>query len=136
MQKSSSVYPRWTNLDFRRNPSSITSCGICFAHALSSSWVAAASPTSPASLAQALARHPVACFTTGRQSELGCLTTGISVISGMNERSSDNLPNVGVMSRIYSRTAPGLQQAAARAFDDILKKDSTLDKQLADILHN
>ena len=35
----------------------------------------------------------------------------------------------------YSHVAPGLQQAAAMAFDDILKKDSTLDKQLADILH-
>jgi len=35
----------------------------------------------------------------------------------------------------YSHVAPGLQQAAAMAFDDILKKDSTLDKQLAEILH-
>ena len=34
----------------------------------------------------------------------------------------------------YSHVAPGLQQAAAKAFDDILKKDSTLDKQLAEIL--
>ena len=34
----------------------------------------------------------------------------------------------------YSHVAPGLQQAAARAFDDILRKDSTLDKQLAEIL--
>lgn len=34
----------------------------------------------------------------------------------------------------YSHVAPGLQQAAAMAFDDILKKDSTLDRQLAEIL--
>jgi len=66
-------------------------------HSFSRISVALASPTSAASLAQALARHPVACFTTCRQS--------------------------------------GLQQAAAMAFDDILKKDSTLDKQLAEILH-
>lgn len=36
----------------------------------------------------------------------------------------------------YSHIAPGLQQAAARGFDDILNKDSTLTKQLADILQN
>jgi integrase len=36
----------------------------------------------------------------------------------------------------YSHVAPGLQQAAAMAFDDILKKDSPLDKQLAEILRN
>ncbi|MFC2060135.1 tyrosine-type recombinase/integrase [Chloroflexota bacterium] len=36
----------------------------------------------------------------------------------------------------YSHVAPGLQQAAARGFDDILKKDSTLDKELAEILQN
>jgi integrase len=36
----------------------------------------------------------------------------------------------------YSHVAPGLQQAAAMAFDDILKEDSGLDKELADILHN
>lgn len=34
----------------------------------------------------------------------------------------------------YSHVAPGLQQAAAMAFDDILKKDSVLDKHLAEIL--
>lgn len=34
----------------------------------------------------------------------------------------------------YSHVAPGLQQAAAAAFDDILKRDSALDRQLADIL--
>jgi len=33
----------------------------------------------------------------------------------------------------YSHVAPGLQQAAAMAFDDILKKNSGLDKQLAEI---
>jgi hypothetical protein len=36
----------------------------------------------------------------------------------------------------YSHIAPGLQQAAAMAFDDILRKDSSLDKQLAEILQN
>jgi integrase len=36
----------------------------------------------------------------------------------------------------YSHVAPGLQQAAAMAFDDILKKGSTVDKQLAEILQN
>lgn len=36
----------------------------------------------------------------------------------------------------YSHVAPGLQQAAARGFDDILHKESALDKQLADILQN
>jgi integrase len=36
----------------------------------------------------------------------------------------------------YPHVAPGLQQAAAIAFDDILKKDSNLDKQLAEILQN
>jgi integrase len=36
----------------------------------------------------------------------------------------------------YSHVAPGLQQAAAITFDDILKKDMTLDKQLVEILHN
>ena len=36
----------------------------------------------------------------------------------------------------YSHVAPGLQQAAAMAFDDILKKDSALDKELAEILQN
>jgi hypothetical protein len=36
----------------------------------------------------------------------------------------------------YSHVAPGLQQAAAMAFDDILNKDSTLDMQLAGILQN
>ena len=36
----------------------------------------------------------------------------------------------------YSHVAPGLQQAAATAFDDILKKDSNLNKQLAEILQN
>jgi len=34
----------------------------------------------------------------------------------------------------YSHVAPGLQQAAAMAFDDILKKDSTLDVQLQEII--
>jgi len=34
----------------------------------------------------------------------------------------------------YSHVAPGLQQAAARGFDEILKKDSTMDKELAEIL--
>ncbi len=34
----------------------------------------------------------------------------------------------------YSHVAPGLQEAAARGFDEILKKDSTLDRELADIL--
>ena len=36
----------------------------------------------------------------------------------------------------YSHVAPGLQQAAAGAFDDIFTKDSTLDKQLAGIIHS
>jgi integrase len=36
----------------------------------------------------------------------------------------------------YSHVAPGLQQAAAMAFDDILKRGFSLDKQLAEILHN
>lgn len=36
----------------------------------------------------------------------------------------------------YSHVAPGLQQAAARGFDDILKKDTTMDKELAEILQN
>jgi len=36
----------------------------------------------------------------------------------------------------YSHVAPGLQQAAAKGFDDILKKDSTLDKELTEILQN
>jgi len=77
-------------------------------HASSTILVALASPTSAANLAQALARHALACFTAGHQSRLSCL----------NGR------------------APGLQQAAAMAFDDILNKDSTLDKQLAEILQN
>lgn len=34
----------------------------------------------------------------------------------------------------YSHVAPGLQQAAARGFDEILKKDSKMDKELAEIL--
>jgi len=34
----------------------------------------------------------------------------------------------------YSHVSPGLQQAAARGFDDILNRDSTLDRQLAEIL--
>jgi integrase len=36
----------------------------------------------------------------------------------------------------YSHVAPGLQQAAARAFDDVLNKPSPLDKELAEILHS
>jgi len=34
----------------------------------------------------------------------------------------------------YSHVAPGLQEAAARGFDEILKKDSALDKELTEIL--
>ena len=30
----------------------------------------------------------------------------------------------------YSHVAPGLQQAAAKGFDDILKKESKLDKEI------
>ena len=36
----------------------------------------------------------------------------------------------------FSHVAQGLQQAAAMAFDDILKRESTLDKELAEILKN
>ena len=36
----------------------------------------------------------------------------------------------------YSHVAPGLQQAAAMAFDDILSRDSALNKELADILQS
>jgi len=36
----------------------------------------------------------------------------------------------------YSHVAQGLQRAAAMAFDDILKRESTLDKELAEILKN
>jgi len=36
----------------------------------------------------------------------------------------------------YSHVAPGLQQAAARGFDDILNRESTFDRELADILRN
>jgi len=36
----------------------------------------------------------------------------------------------------YSHVAPGLQQAAATGFDDILKKHSKLDKELAEMLQN
>jgi len=36
----------------------------------------------------------------------------------------------------YSHVTPGLQQAAAMVFDDILKKESPLDRELAEILHN
>ena len=36
----------------------------------------------------------------------------------------------------YSHVTPGLQDAAAMAFDDILKEDSTLEKQLAHMLQN
>ena len=36
----------------------------------------------------------------------------------------------------YSHVAPGLQEAAAMAFDDILQKDSALDKELAEVLQN
>ena len=36
----------------------------------------------------------------------------------------------------YSHVAPGLQQAAAKCFDDILKKDSVLDKEMAEVLRN
>jgi len=51
-------------------------------------------------------------------------------------RSLDNPSNISTTLDTYSHVAPGLQQAAATAFDDILKKDSTLDKQLAEILQN
>ena len=33
----------------------------------------------------------------------------------------------------YSHVAPGLQQTAANGFDDILKRHSKLDKELAEI---
>jgi integrase len=36
----------------------------------------------------------------------------------------------------YSHVAPGLQEAAARGFDDVLKKASTVDKELAEIFQN
>jgi len=36
----------------------------------------------------------------------------------------------------YSHVAPGLQQAAANAFDDILQKESKLDKELSEILRH
>lgn len=36
----------------------------------------------------------------------------------------------------YSHVAPGLQQAAAKGFDDILKRESKLDKQLTEIFQN
>lgn len=36
----------------------------------------------------------------------------------------------------YSHVAPGLQQAAAMAFDDVLQRQATIDRELADILHN
>jgi integrase len=36
----------------------------------------------------------------------------------------------------YSHISPGLQEAAARGFDEILKKDSTLDKELQEITTN
>jgi len=36
----------------------------------------------------------------------------------------------------YSHVAPGLQQAAARGFDDILKKESRFDKELQEITHD
>jgi len=36
----------------------------------------------------------------------------------------------------YSHIAPGLQQAAARGFDDILNNHTTLDKELQEIIHN
>jgi hypothetical protein len=36
----------------------------------------------------------------------------------------------------YSHVVPGLQQAALRAFDDILTTDSTLDKQLGEKVHS
>ncbi|MGB2884707.1 MAG: tyrosine-type recombinase/integrase, partial [Dehalococcoidia bacterium] len=34
----------------------------------------------------------------------------------------------------YSHVTPGLQQSAARGFDDILNGQSTLDRELAEIL--
>jgi len=36
----------------------------------------------------------------------------------------------------YSHVAPGLQQAAAITFDDVLSKDSILEKELAEILQS
>ena len=36
----------------------------------------------------------------------------------------------------YSHVAPGLQQAAAKGFDDILKKQSKLEKELSEIVQN
>ena len=36
----------------------------------------------------------------------------------------------------YSHVAPGLQQAAAKGFDDILKKESKLVKELQEIIQN
>jgi integrase len=34
----------------------------------------------------------------------------------------------------YSHVAPGLQEAAARGFDEILRNESSLDKELAEII--
>ena len=34
----------------------------------------------------------------------------------------------------YSHVAPGLQEAAAKGFDDILKKESSIDKELVEII--
>jgi hypothetical protein len=65
-----------------------------------------------------------------------CLTSRIPVIRRTKEWNFDNLPDITTTLDAYSHVAPGLQQAAAMAFDDILKKDSSLDKQLAQILQN
>jgi integrase len=34
----------------------------------------------------------------------------------------------------YSYVAPGLQEAAAKGFDEILKKESNLERELAEII--
>jgi integrase len=44
--------------------------------------------------------------------------------------------NISTTLDTYSHVAPGLQQAAAKGFDDILKKESKLDKELAEIVQN
>ena len=36
----------------------------------------------------------------------------------------------------YSHVAPGLRQAAANGFDDILNRQSKLDKELADLIQD
>jgi integrase len=44
--------------------------------------------------------------------------------------------NISTTLDTYSHVAPGLQEAAARGFDDILNKPSKLERELSEIIQN